>query len=159
MWGGHSCPPTLSTRGISNPPRPLLLLLLLPLLPPWTLRETFLLILVADVLSRRLRHHHLIRLLDEILQLIPTQRIQPIQHHPLVAPDIRRGTNVLALYQFGENLRRALETEPRIVQPEDGKNLSTDFETKIIAPLQAFFGQRKRQAKFANRVDIHLLQF
>src|SRR3979411_792775 len=63
--------------------------------------------------SRSLRRHHVIRLPDRFFQFVIRQRVQLIQHHPLVAPDVRRRTNVLALNQFPESLRRALEAKPR----------------------------------------------
>src|SRR6267154_2603664 len=89
-----------------------------------------------DLFHRCLRGYHLIRLLDQILQLIPPDRFQPVQHYPLVASDIRGGTNVLAFNQFGENFRRAFEAEPRIVQAEHAENLSANFEAEVVAPLQ-----------------------
>jgi aryl-alcohol dehydrogenase-like predicted oxidoreductase len=63
--------------------------------------------------------------------------------------------NVLALDQFGKNLRRALETKTRIVQADDRKDLPANLETKIVAPLQILSGLRKCQAKFADCVCIH----
>jgi len=71
------------------------------------------------------------------------QRIQPVEHHPLVAADLRSRTNVLALDQVSENLWRALEAQPRIVEANDRKNLSSDFEAKIVAPLQVFLSPGK----------------
>jgi hypothetical protein len=103
---------------------------------------------------RRLRRYHLVRLPNQTLQLVPTHSIQPVQHHPLIAPNIRRRTNVLALDQLCESLWCALQAKPRIIQPEQGKDLVTDFETKIVAPLQLLSSVRECQAKFANGVDV-----
>src|SRR5271165_3007320 len=72
---------------------------------------------------RSLRRHHLIRLPNQPPQLIPPERIQSVQHHPLIAPHIRRRMNVLTLDQLGKNLRRTLETKPRIVQANNRKDL------------------------------------
>jgi aryl-alcohol dehydrogenase-like predicted oxidoreductase len=63
--------------------------------------------------------------------------------------------NVLALKQFGKSLWRALETKPRIIQADDGKNLPPEFEAEIIAPLQVLFRFRKCQAKFADCFNVH----
>src|SRR5258706_16097744 len=97
------------------------------LLPVGTLGEGHLL---PRLLSRHLCRDHLIRLPDQLLQLFPRHRIQPVQHHPLVAPYIRRGMNILVLDQLGKNLRRALEAKPRIVQADDRENLPADLEAE-----------------------------
>src|ERR1700693_109912 len=122
------------------------------LLPRTDLRR---LLFFSRPFLRCLSRHHLIRLPDQLPQLIPPHRIEPVQHHPLVAPDIGSRMNVLALDQLRKSLRRALETKPRIVQANNRKDLSSDLEEEIVAPLQILSSLRESQAKFANRVCIH----
>src|SRR6202035_5772558 len=86
---------------------------------------------------------------------MPAQRIQPVEHHPLIAAYIRSGMDVLMLDQFRESLRGALQTEARMIQPEHDKNLAANLEAEIVAPLQVFRGLGKCQAKFSNCIDIH----
>jgi hypothetical protein len=114
---------------------------------------------LSSICLRRFRRHHLIRALNQILQLLPIHGVQPIQHHPLVAPNIRRRTYILSFNQLSETLRRALNAKPRIIQPEHGKNLAADLaidlETKLVAPLQLLRSAGECQAKFANRIYVH----
>ena len=42
-----------------------------------------------------------------------------------------------------------------MIQPEDDKNLATNLEAKIVAPLQVLRSLGKRQAKFSDCIDIH----
>jgi hypothetical protein len=63
--------------------------------------------------------------------------------------------NVLTLDQFSETLRRALETQPRIIQANDRKNFAPDLEAEIVAPLQVLSGLRERQTVVANGIDAH----
>lgn len=63
--------------------------------------------------------------------------------------------NVLAFDQFGKDFGGALETQPRIVQADDGKNLSTDFEAQIVAPLQILRCPRECQTELANGVGVY----
>jgi len=86
---------------------------------------------------------HFIGLSDCVPQLVEMQRIQPMQHHPLVTPHIWCRANVLALDQVGEDLWRALKAQPRTVEANDGENLPSDFEAEIIAPLQVFLSPWK----------------
>jgi hypothetical protein len=87
------------------------------------------------------------------------QRVQPVQHHPLVSPDVGCGTNILALDQFRERLGRAFEAHPQIVQADDGKNLPAYFlahlEAERIAPLQLLNRVREGEAVGANGIDVH----
>src|SRR5271170_1467355 len=121
----------------------------------WARCGFFLLPIFSRRPLRRFRRHHLVRRPDQLPQFIPTHRVYPVKHHPLVPPHIRRRTNILALDQLGKNLRRAFETEPRIVQPQHYKNLPADFEAKLVPPLQVLRSFGKRQTKFANRVYLH----
>jgi hypothetical protein len=151
MWGWscgvHPSFPNVSrdqtlTLPVTRPAQTLFLTLLLhELLPPRSLR--------------RLGYHHLIRLSDQFPQLAPAQGIQPVQHHPLVTADVRRGTNPLALDQLGKTIRRALEAKPGIVEPEHGENLAADFETKVVFPLELLSSMGKGETKFADGIGIH----
>ena len=53
----------------------------------------------------------------------------------LPAPHIGRRTNILALNELGKSLGGTFQTKLRIVQADDNKNLPSDFEAKIVAPL------------------------
>ena len=88
---------------------------------------------------------HRIRLRNCFPQFIVTQRIQPVQHHPFVSPDIRRRTDVFPLAKFGKMLRCALETNlvRHRIQPQDHKDFPIDLEAKIVFPLQVFLCRRK----------------
>src|ERR1700730_4662135 len=114
------------------------------------------LLLFRLLFPRRLRRHHRIRLPDQLLQLVPADRIQPVQHHPFVAAYVRGRMNVLALNQLGKGFRRAFEAKPRIIQADDRKNPSPDLEAEVVAPLQVLGGRREGQTKLANRIYVHL---
>src|SRR5713226_1633217 len=132
----------VSTRRISDPLR-----LRWPAPPGWTF--------LLPQLPRRLRDDHLIRLPDQIFQLFPSDGVQLVEHHPFVASDIRSWMNILTLDQLGEGFRRALETEPRVVQADDRENLPTDLEAEIVAPLQVLGRTRERQTVGADGINVH----
>src|SRR5579885_3119793 len=63
--------------------------------------------------------------------------------------------DAFALDQFGKNVRGAFEGQARPVEAENSKELSADFETKSVIPLQFFCRLGKTEAIFLKRVDIH----
>ena len=113
--------------------------------------------LFLDLFGRRLRRHHLVGLLYQLLQFIPRDRIEAIEHHPFVSANVRRWANTLALDQFRKLLGGTLETEAWIVQTEHDKNLIGDLEAEFVAPLKILGSPRQIQAKLTNRVYIHWL--
>jgi hypothetical protein len=98
---------------------------------------------------------HGVRLPDQTLQLVIVHGIEPIQHHPLVASDIRRWTNVLPLDQFGKRLWGALEAQAWIVQANNRENLPACLEAEIVAPLQVLGRAGEGKAKLTNRFHLH----
>src|SRR5438270_11503551 len=59
----------------------------------------------------RLCRHHLIGCPKQVSDFVILQRIQLFHQHPVISPDIRRGTEGLFLYKFAKCLRRALKAE------------------------------------------------
>src|SRR5271169_4111912 len=58
-----------------------------------------------------LQRHHIIRLPDQVLQLMVAQGIETVQHDPLVAPDVGRRMHVLPLDEFCKGLGSAFEAK------------------------------------------------
>src|SRR5271166_250634 len=104
---------------------------------------------------RGFRRNHLIRLPEHILQFILAEGVQAVEHDPVVAPEVRRRSDVRALSQLGENLGGALESQPHLVETQHGKHFLADFEAQGVAPLQFFRGFGKRETVGTNGFDIH----
>jgi hypothetical protein len=73
----------------------------------------------------------------------------------LITSNVWRRTNILALNQLCERFGRTLEAHPWIVQTDHRKNLSSNLETQIVAPLQILGCFGKGQTVGTNIIHIH----
>src|ERR1700693_4796070 len=59
---------------------------------------------LASALPRSLRCSHLIGLPDQVLQLVLPKRVQPIEHDPVMMPQVRGRPNIVPLNQLRKSL-------------------------------------------------------
>jgi hypothetical protein len=95
---------------------------------------------------------------NQLLEFPHRKRVQRIQPHPFVAPNVRGWGQALALHEFRKGFRSALKAKAWAgvkVQRCHHKHLVHHFEAKIIAPLNVLCGFGKGKAIGAERFNIH----
>jgi len=76
---------------------------------------------------------------------------------PLGTREVRGGDDARTLREFREIFRRHFEGEPDAggFQRRDGKHFAGDFEQESVIPLDLLGDRRKREAEFAELIDVH----
>src|SRR5581483_484273 len=107
----------------------------------------------------RLGGDQLIRLPDEIFELVGANGIETLDCYPVKLPHVvARGMDALALHQFGINFGRALESEASLAgdfQAGNNEHLAGNFEQQGLSPLQLLARLGKGQAVCADGVEVH----